>query len=551
MPEIGSIRTRYPHDWLEIKTSGKLFHSILPGCHPGIVATPLPGNPVRFNGKTLFYVYERLGPLSPDERAALIAKKVNQLADDPFAPQLDITLAESDQGTDLIINGVVLLTVTDADARVVNMDRTQAAQTAAQLVEQAIQDYRQQNTALVRVERFLIAIGILVALVVILYVLNRFFKRRLENLKLTSIQADKVDGSSKGDFFQTRLWRRLLRLFYSLGRVVVILIVIFFVLPVLLRIFPRTAEIANQIFSLITGVLSAVWVWFGENRSSFFTILVIVAVTYGLTRLIKAFFDEIESGTIRLGGFDPEWAPFTRRIVNFLLIIAAVIVTFPYIPGSDSDVFRGITIFLGALFTLSSTAAVTNIVAGVIQTYTGAFRNGDMVRIADVTGIVIEKRMLTTRILTPKQEEVSIPNSLVLSNSVVNYSALARSSGLVLYTTITIGYDVPWRTVHNLLLSAAANTPDLLTDPQPFVLQTSLNDYHISYQLNVYTGCADIMPRIYSALHQNILDVFNEAGVEIMSPAFTALRDGNVVTIPEENRTADYQAPGFRIAKSQ
>ena len=172
-----------------------------------------------------------------------------------------------------------------------------------------------------------------------------------------------------------------------------------------------------------------------------------------------------------------------------------------------------------------------------------------MIRIADITGMVIEKRLLTTLVRTYKQEDVSFPNSLIMNASVVNYSALARTSGLVLYTTVTIGYDVPWRTVHGLLLEAAEKTPGLLKDPAPFVLQTSLNDYHVSYQINVYTKEAERMPRIYSLLHENIQDGFNQAGIEIMSPAFSALRDGNTVTLPEENRPSGYKTPGFRVER--
>jgi small-conductance mechanosensitive channel len=266
-----------------------------------------------------------------------------------------------------------------------------------------------------------------------------------------------------------------------------------------------------------------------------------------LIRLERAFFDEVKNGGIRLRGFEPEWGPFTGRMIAFLLIVLAVIVAFPYLPGSDSDAFKGITIFLGALFTISSASAVTNIVSGVIQTYTGSFRVGDVIKIGEITGIVLEKRLLTTRIRSFKNETVSIPNSGVINSNVINYTALARAKGLILFTTITIGYDAPWQQVHQLLIAAALATPDILPDPEPFVLQTSLNDYHVSYQINCYTRNAERMPRTYSALHANIQDMFNQAGVEIMSPTFTALRDGNTVTIPPEDRPMDYQAPAFRI----
>jgi small-conductance mechanosensitive channel len=194
--------------------------------------------------------------------------------------------------------------------------------------------------------------------------------------------------------------------------------------------------------------------------------------------------------------------------------------------------FKGVTIFFGALFSLSSTAVISNVVAGVILTYTSAFRIGDVIKIGDTTGIATARRLLATRLRTLKNEEVSIPNAVILSSHVTNYTALARSAGLILHTTITIGYNAPWAKVHELLLAAARATPFVLAQPAPFVLQTSLNDYHISYQINVYTDKPREMLNIYSELHRHIQDQFNTAGVEIMSPGYTALRDGSEITIP-------------------
>lgn len=209
--------------------------------------------------------------------------------------------------------------------------------------------------------------------------------------------------------------------------------------------------------------------------------------------------------------------------------------------------FRGVTIFLGALFSLSSTAVVSNVIAGIILTYTSAFRIGEVIKIGDTIGIATARRLLTTRLRTLKNEEVSIPNAVILNSSVTNYSTMARSEGLILHTTITIGYNAPWKQVHELLIAAARATPFVLERPAPFVLQTSLNDYHVSYQINVYTDKPRELLNIYSALHHNIQDQFNAAGVEIMSPGYTSLRDGNEVTIPPQHRTPEYQTPTFRI----
>jgi small-conductance mechanosensitive channel len=322
-------------------------------------------------------------------------------------------------------------------------------------------------------------------------------------------------------------------------------------LPFILRSFKATANLANRITQFLVQPFASSWTWFQINLPDLVTIGVIILVTYLLIRLVRAFFNELGEGSIQIEGFDPEWAPFTSRIVAFLLAVGAVIISFPYIPGSDSEAFKGITIFLGALFTLSSTAAVANIVSGIIQTYTGAFSVGDVVRIGDVLGVVKEKNLLTTRVRTFKNEDVSIPNGNVLNSNVTNYTNQAEVNNLILYTTITIGYDVPWEQIHQLLIAAALETPDILKDPAPFVLQTSLNDYHVSYQLDCFTNEPVKMMRTYSALHANIQDKFNQAGVEIMSPAFTALRDGNTITIPEADRPEGYKAPGFRLEQGE
>jgi small-conductance mechanosensitive channel len=227
----------------------------------------------------------------------------------------------------------------------------------------------------------------------------------------------------------------------------------------------------------------------------------------------------------------------------------ALVMAFPYLPGSESEAFKGVSIFLGVLFSLGSTSAVANVVAGLILNYTRAFSIGDRVRIGDVEGDVIFKTLLVTHIRTVKNVEITLPNSTVLGGAVHNFSMAAKESPLILHTSITIGYDAPWRRVHELLISAAQSTQYILSNPPPFVLQTALNDFYVSYQINAYTDHPHEMARIYSELHQNIQDKFNEGGVEIMSPHYSQLRDGNTTTIPESYRPEDYTAPGHRVTQ--
>jgi small-conductance mechanosensitive channel len=228
----------------------------------------------------------------------------------------------------------------------------------------------------------------------------------------------------------------------------------------------------------------------------------------------------------------------------------AVVVMWPYLPGSGSDAFKGVSLFVGVLFSLGSSGAVGNIVAGVVLTYTRAFQIGDRVKIGETTGDVFERTLLVTRLRTIKNVDVTIPNGAVLGNQVINYTGQAQGPGLILHTTITIGYDAPWKQIHELLIAAAKATPEILEDPAPFVLQTSLDDFYVSYQINAYTRNPSVMARTYSVLHQNIQDQFNGAGVEIMSPHYNALRDGNQMTIPPAQLPRTYQAPAFRLTRT-
>jgi small-conductance mechanosensitive channel len=279
-------------------------------------------------------------------------------------------------------------------------------------------------------------------------------------------------------------------------------------------------------------------------------IVIIVLIARYVLKLMRFFFLAVEKGNITLSGFYPEWSKPTYKILSYLAIAFFIVVAYPYIPGSDSSAFKGISIFAGVLFSLGSQSAVSNMIAGFALTYRRAFRVGDRVKIADFMGDVVETRLQVTTLRTIKNEDIVVPNSLILNNQVINYSTEAREKGLILHTTVTIGYDAPWRRVHELLIQAAGRTEGVLREPPPFVLQTSLDDFYVSYELNAYTANPQEMVQTYSLLHQNIQDAFNEGGVEIMSPHYTQLRDGNKVTIPESYLPKDYVPGALRILQA-
>jgi len=332
-------------------------------------------------------------------------------------------------------------------------------------------------------------------------------------------------------------------------KIIVYLILLYIFIPIFFSYFPRTRYYVLGYLDYFIHPFKVIF----QGILDFIPNLIFIAITFYVVRyvlrLLRVIFSEIESGRISFKGFHKDWAAPTFKLSKFLLIIFAIVLISPYMPGFGSPAFQGISIFFGILLSLGSTAAIANIVAGVALTYMRPFKEGDRVKIADTVGDVVEKTLLITRVRTIKNVEVTIPNSMVLGSHMINFSILAQESRLIIHTSVTIGYDVPWRQVHELLIGAARDTKGVAQEPAPFVLQTSLNDFAVAYELNAYTADAQHLLAIQSELHQNIQDRFNEAGVEIMSPTYAALRDGNQVTIPDDYLPKTYEAQGFRIAQ--
>ena len=306
-------------------------------------------------------------------------------------------------------------------------------------------------------------------------------------------------------------------------------------IPLLFAIFPQTKGLAYQIFSYIWNPIKNILVGIVDYIPNLFAILIICFAVKYLVRLVHYLSREVEAGRLKFGGFYPDWAMPTYHIIRFLLYAFMIAMIYPYLPGAKSGVFQGISVFIGLIVSLGSSTVIGNVIAGLVITYMRPFKLGDRIQLNDTTGNVIEKTPLLTRIKTPKNEVVTIPNSFIMSSHTVNYSASAREYGLIIHSEVTIGYDVPWRQVHQLLIEAALNTPGVIDDPRPFVLETSLSDWYPVYQINAYIREADKLAQIYSDLHQNIQDRFNEAGIEIMSPHYMAMRDGNESTIPKDD----------------
>ncbi len=274
-------------------------------------------------------------------------------------------------------------------------------------------------------------------------------------------------------------------------------------------------------------------------------IIIVIAVRYFL-RLINYVMEAAGTGAITIKGFDPEWADQTARLLKVVVILATVMIIYPFLPGAGSEVFRGFSVFAGALFTLGASGSVANVIAGITLTYSRSFKIGDRVEIAGTIGDVISRGLFVTRLRTIYNEEITLPNTVALGRRVVNYSAARDTEGLVLRVSVGIGYDVDWRQVHELMKSAAGATENVLDEPEPTVIQDSLGDFAVRYELLAYTDDPKLTILTQSALRQSVLDRFNEAGVEIMTPDVHAVRNSVEPAIPATH-AADSSPAALRL----
>jgi small-conductance mechanosensitive channel len=506
------------------------------------------GAPVVLDNDTLFHLYGTLGPFSAADRAAAVSERLREMSRRIDRDTDTLRVVHLDSHSELVQGDAVLMTVLDADAAPLGRARTTVAAEYARTIEVATAEVAQDTTPRT------IALGVVyaalatIALIILLRAIGAGFPhlyRKLEAIRRVRMPALRIQ---QFELVSAERLSQLLLVVARAARIAITLVLFYLYVPFVLSFFPWTVPLSRRIVGYAIAPLAAVWNGFIDYVPNLFYMAVIVLVTRYVLKLVHTLFRAIEHGAITLAGFYPDWAEPTYKIVRVLILAFAAVVIFPYLPGAHTDAFKGVSIFLGILFSLGSSSAISNVVAGVVLTYTRAFRIGDRVRIGETIGDITEKTLLVTRVRTIKNVEITIPNGTVLSSQVVNYTTLAADRGLILHTTVTIGYDAPWPRVHELLIAAARRTANVLSEPEPFVFQTSLNDFYVSYELNAFTDRPDLMAVTYSQLHQSIQDSFNEGGVEIMSPHYGALRDGNATTIPAAHLGKDYRAPAFRVA---
>ncbi|ABL00852.1 MscS Mechanosensitive ion channel [Pelobacter propionicus DSM 2379] len=513
------------------------------------VPVPVPEAQVELDGKPLFPIKTKVLSLLPEERAKTISIRLLRLVKNPLFHLDSLKVVDNDITSDIVSDDLIIMSVSEADALAEGKPRPQLAREFAGKIRAAMEARNREYSTRSLLFGALYTLLSTLVLIATLSLIRRFFPRLIANIHswrgsyIRSIRIQSIEVLNE---------ERIVALITSILRSIRLLLLLglfYLYIPLVLSFFPWTRGMASKLFDYILTPLEKLFHAAVSYLPNIFFLLVILAIAHYTIRLTRFIFSEIEKQTISIPGFFPEWADPSFKITRFLILAFAAVVAFPYLPGSGSPAFRGVSVFLGVLFSLGSTSAVANVVAGVILTYMRAFKLGDRVKIADTMGDVVEKNLLVTRVRTIKNVDITIPNAMVLGSHVVNYSSSSQNYGLILNTTITIGYDAPWRQVHELLISAARATGNILELPAPFVLQTALNDFYVSYEINAYTDKPSVMARTYSELHQNIQDAFNEAGVEIMSPHYSTLRDGNRTTIPDAYLAKDYREPSFRVTR--
>jgi small-conductance mechanosensitive channel len=372
-------------------------------------------------------------------------------------------------------------------------------------------------------------------LIVVLALLARAFRRLRERYQARIERREITLRVQRWEMVSAERIQRTVKIALGLFHVIAAVVLIDIYVTLVLRLFPATEALSDRYFEFVAAPVIALWRAFVGYLPNALEIVVITALTLFFLKFLHIAVHALESGAVKIPGFYPDWADPTYKLVRALVFAFLLIRIFPLLPGADEQAFKAVSLFVGALLTLGSTAAVGNAIAGVVLVYTRSFQIGDWIRVGKTEGEVVRRTLLVTRLRTTGNEQVTIPNGEVLRDHVVNFTPAATQGRLGLTTTVTISYDVDWRTVDELLVTAAKATPKISSDPPPVVLQTSLDDHAVGYTLRAFTSGPPPLGGIRAALRQNILDAFHRAGVEIVSPGFSVIRRDEEPAMPPQS----------------
>jgi small-conductance mechanosensitive channel len=461
-----------------------------------------------------------LGARGPTERATSALARVDQVVD--AGERGRITAQPQPYGYVIGVGPHALFTVTPVDGEITLEPLERRVIAAQENLSAALREYAERRSI-----RHLIGAALLTVLATLLFIVALRLLRRVRSFLISRLaqpsQAGQVIRDIRAAGF-TFLSADHLRLFAK--RVVDIatwaagLFVAYVWVAYVLTRFAYTRPWGEALGGYLISTIRELTVGALESVPGLFTVVIIFVFARWITRLIGAFFDAVAEERVQIPWAHADTAQATKKLVKFGVWVLAIVVAYPYIPGSGTDVFRGLSVLIGVVISLGSSGIVGQAMSGLVIMYSRALKPGDYVRVGETEGTVTQLGMLSTKIRTTKQEEITLPNSLMVSSGVRNYSRLAAGEGVIVHTSVTIGYDVPWRQVEALLLLAAKRTAELADTPPPFVLKSTLQDFYVEYQLNAYLRTPELRLRALSELHAQILDAFNEYGVQILSPHY-------------------------------
>jgi small-conductance mechanosensitive channel len=506
-----------------------------PSPQPTPPASQSASAPVVLEDQTLFVIQTGLGGLSPQERAGRVNKSLEEFADNQALSldELEVYTGDKDGIPLSVISGgnISLIGISNTDAQLAGKSRPELAQAYLEKIKEAVSRYRQERSLQYLLVATLWVVLATALLILALWITNNIFARIYQRLKVWEESYIHPVRLGNWELIRANQLDNIITWLIRLTQAAIILGLLALYLPFVLEQFPWTRELAKTLKGYLVATLQSGWQAFVGYLPSLLTIVLVLVVTSFLLRLSKPFFRELSEGAFSLPGFYPEWADATQKLVNFLIIALAAVIIFPLLPGFQSPAFQGISVFLGLLISLGSTSVIANLVSGSVLIYTRAFRVGDRIKIGDISGKVLETTLLVTRVLTPTNVVISIPNSQISTSSIENFSFGYRElkQPLILRTPVYLGYEVPWREAYQALSQAALRTEGMLKSPEPFVLQGELNDVYVTYLLNVYIDVEYFKGKTLkefeqarSQLNENIRDCCAAAGIRIFAPNYEA-----------------------------
>jgi small-conductance mechanosensitive channel len=487
-------------------------------------------------GDTIMTIYAPTPTLSPHERAALYCNRVQRAAKE-FSPKFDtLGIVDNGMSLDVTFGETPLINITAADAYWAGTDRNTLALTERDRVLAAIAAYKKSLGFWSILRMVGLSVFVVAALVALFILVNRAFRRIIDRkivenrekwfkgIRFRSIELLTSEKLTAAALFVSKA-----------SRYAIYAVLLYAALPMIFAIFPATRHLAGMLFSWIADPIISMGKGFVAYLPNLLRIAVIIVVMRYILKFLRYISAEIEAGRLVIPNFYPDWARATFNILRIFIYAFTVVLIFPLLPNSDSSIFKGVSVFIGILFSIGSSSVISNMMAGMVITYMRPFKIGDRIKVGDVYGDVVEKTLFVVRVQTIKKEVITVPNSSILSANVTNFSTAAGegSPGVVISVEFSVCYDVSWERAYPLLIEAALGAEHILPDPQPFVFTKELGDFAVIYSLRAYTRRPDLYAVICSNINRNVLDVFKREGIEMIVPQYRSVRNGEKLVRPE------------------